>query len=182
MTLRPGARRLGIVLACVVGITAALTGCSSAGPNTPTGEVVSAVDCLAPNMRYFADYTVTPTPSPDPAHLPAPEAGRTPPGFVPASAVLCSGDVVDGSFSVTERHLSGPMSELRAALAVRSDAPTSGACSADYEIVPELWIVDSSGDSVRMAWPVDGCGKTKPATQEALDRLDVSQTIVHTLS
>ncbi|KGJ79704.1 hypothetical protein GY21_04040 [Cryobacterium roopkundense] len=50
------------------------------------------------------------------------------------------------------------------------------ACTADAQIVPELWLQNAAGEAVRVAWPRDACLKTKPAVAVALTRLDLTET------
>lgn len=111
--------------------------------------------------------------------------GSVPEGFVPVQVVRCSTLVKDptGDYTVVllEEHLEGDYSQLLAALAQPSDKGGSGPCTADMEVIPPLWMVDSKGRAIQLAWPVDACGKTrgKPGTGKTLAELSVAQVIEH---
>lgn len=180
-------------LAGSVLLLSALTGCAGSGapgasggdPARPDAERVAAVDCLAPGLRHFSDFGI-PEPT-DGDHAPAPDAGGVPADFVPAEAVLCAGAFdadIDGVswLAISETRYEGDLTDLVAALSVADDPQSTGACTMDYEMVPELWVVDEAGDAIRAAWPLDGCRKTKPEVREALAALPVVEEKMHPIS
>ena len=108
--------------------------------------------------------------------------GRVPDGFVPVDVVSAPGkyrrtppqpppcpDPV-----ITEDHLSGDYAPLLAALAEPSDQEANVACPDYAEILPELWLVNTAGEAVHVQWPLNSCGKSKPATAKALAALTVT--------
>lgn len=172
----PTARRRttpGTALAFLLPLTLALGGCGLL-PMTVShyrfdpAPVQDGYDCLADGT--------TPPGS-------APTKGSVPEGFEPAEAVLCSMDL--GGLSPTsgpvrqkirEDYLSGDLSALLAALAVPSDRSSTGACTADGQILPNLWLVNASGKAIHVQWPLDRCSKAKPGTLAALAALAVRET------
>lgn len=136
--------------------------------------VEDSYDCLANAMLSNG---------PDPSN-PALTKGSVPEGFVPVEAVECSLDF--GSLSPTsgpvrqrirEDHLSGDLAPLLAALAEPSDRGGDWPCTADMQIVPDLWLVDAAGKAIHVYWPLDGCNKTKPGTSQALAALNLRETL-----
>jgi hypothetical protein len=166
------------VSAAVLALAACGAGDDLGQPGAPAapGQVATSADCLASGLRYFSDLGM---PEPDAEeHAAAPEPGTVPAGFEAAQAVLCTGEFgaeIDGEQwqAVRETRYDGDLAPLLKALDEPSDARSTGPCTADYEIVPELWVVAENGEAVRAAWPTDGCGKTKPAVRTALSTLEV---------
>ncbi|WP_104130505.1 hypothetical protein [Cryobacterium sp. N21] len=167
-----------------------LSGCAGlpgypAATDTPMAQLVAGVDCQAPNLNNWipvqdgvpaqTDLTAT--------HPDAPAPGMVPDGFEPVVASLCtfSGSIDDdeGRWSaVTIETRKGDFSALLAALAQPNDQPgLNQACTADMEIVPELWLENAAGEAMRAAWPRTSCGKTKPATSKALEKLELTDTV-----
>ncbi|QYF72327.1 hypothetical protein [Cryobacterium sp. PAMC25264] len=157
-----------------------LSGCG-AGPGSGVlprdiAKIVDGYDCLAPNLNYWA-FPPDSTIAPDPEHPYAPKAGWKPEGFAPTTAVRC--DVVADidepqRFSITAVTFGGDLTELLAALAEPDDGDDStAACTADWEFVPPLWLVDEAGQAIHARYPVDVCGKTKPGVRDALAALPV---------
>lgn len=174
----------------------------------PVASLTSAVDCLAPNvldgfLLPRAPESGTPKPDttepgtaepggseePTAVHTTAPEPGRVPEGFVPTAAYLCtvefsfdtdsSDGSAEGAATVIVEKRTGDFGPLLAALAEPDQQPKPDqVCTADFEIVPELWLEEASGQAMRAAWPRDACGKTQPATQAALDELTVASRTV----
>ncbi|ALE91715.1 hypothetical protein AOC05_04125 [Arthrobacter alpinus] len=62
------------------------------------------------------------------------------------------------------------------ALAEPSDVSNGDPCTADMQIVADLWLVDASGMDVHVQWPLDVCNKTKPGSSQALAALEVRET------
>lgn len=164
------------VLAAALVAMVALTGCATQVTPRASAEIVeTGVDCTT-YSSWVVDDTVTD----------APAAGEVPDGFAPTTAVRCGWsmetvDLDDGRYeAVLEETFAGDLTELLAALAEPND--TAGpfqACTADAEIVPDLWLVDRDGTGIRVSWPTDSCGKTKAATHDALADLDpVSDRLV----
>ncbi|PVZ93809.1 hypothetical protein DDQ50_08450 [Amnibacterium flavum] len=164
----------------IAALVGALAGCvATTEPAAPdrSAETVASADCLSSGLRYFSDLGLTES-ADGGQHPVAPAAGAVPDGFPATQAILCTGEMgteIDGEMwsAVRETRYDGDLEPLISALAVASDAPTDGPCTADYEIVPELWLVTEEGEALRAAWPVDACGKTKPGVRAALDGLDV---------
>jgi hypothetical protein len=166
-------------LLAVVTLTACgqLPGDGSQPPREPA-DWADAVDCTA------ADPLVEPE---EQADAPALAAGGVPEGFVPVEAVRCDTFMMatledeEGLWSaVTEERLAGNIDALVDALAEPSDPPRANqACTADMELVPDLWLVDAQGQAMRAAWPTNSCGKTKPGVREALDGMDVVESTQH---
>ena len=166
--------------------TLLLIGC--AGPaapgEAPVAEVVAAVDCQAPNLGQ--GMLVTPSvpglPTDAPVRPDAPAAGDVPAGFDPVALYRCtfmdSFEDEQGRWSAaTVETLTGDFDRLVTALAEPDDTPgLNQACTADMEIVPELWLENAAGQAIRAAWPVTACGKTKPATREVVDSFTVTAT------
>ncbi|MGG5752761.1 hypothetical protein ACQ3I4_09065 [Zafaria sp. Z1313] len=148
-------------------------------PDTPAGpradaELVDGVDCSS------ASEVLSP---PDPSAPRPPAAGAIPAGFVPVELIRCS-FLMDGYedeqglwSAVGEEHLAGDLDALAIALDEPDDGPRMDmACTADLEIVPDLWLVDASGRAMRAAWPVNSCGKTKPGVHDVLAGMEVAST------
>ncbi|MEO8222054.1 MAG: hypothetical protein ABI563_14865, partial [Specibacter sp.] len=84
--------------------------------------------------------------------------GRVPDGFVPSDAVLCTWEfpvpaqpaTTDPHPIINIEHLSGDYSPLLAALAESSDRGGRGNCLANMENLPELWLVNAAGKTVRV--------------------------------
>lgn len=110
--------------------------------------------------------------------------GRAPDDFPVVDVVRCTWEIPAGSASsttapepvITEDHLSGDYSALLAALAEPSDRESGVACPDYAEILPELWLVNTVGEAVHVEWPLNSCGKSKPATAKALAALTVTTT------
>jgi hypothetical protein len=179
---------LGVGLATVATIAALLaTGCARNAPigpgkSTPDGpdaELHEAVDCrsepssLPPNAE---EATADPS-------IPVP--GRVPLGFEASAAIRCSiefgepmqigegNDAMEVYWRV--ERFEGDLGPLLDALAAPDDVPPEGlACTADMELVPALWLEARASGFVPVHYPRDGCGKTKPAVRDALDRLRVT--------
>lgn len=161
---------------------------SAPGPLAPPAELVTAVDCLAPNLDLgFAipqppGTTLRPTDAP--AHPDAPAAGSVPVGFEPLWVHRCSIDAEfndeRGTWSAVKlEKLTGDFAALLGALAQPDIEPRPDQmCTADMEMVPELWLETASGEVMRAAWPRDGCGKTRPATRDALKGFRIVETQV----
>lgn len=171
------------VLLGVVTVAVLLSGCAVApGGNAravDAAETVNGYDCLAPNL---GGWVLPPAPSsaPDPQHPDAPEPGRVPVGFTPATAVRCdlmaSIDDAEGRWSgVTAVTLAGDLTALLAALSEPDDEHWLGPCTADAELVPPLWLVDANGLAINAHYPRNGCGKTKPGVRDALAGLNVRE-------
>ncbi|WP_104196829.1 hypothetical protein [Cryobacterium sp. M15] len=168
-----------------------LSGCAGlpgypAATGTPVAQLVADVDCQAPNLKNNwmvfregalpqTDLTAT--------HPDAPEPGMVPADFEPVAAYLCtlSGSVDDDQgrwAAVTVETRTGDLGPLLSALAEPSDqAGFNQACTADMEIVPELWLENATGEAMRAAWPSTACGKTKRATWKALEKLALTDTV-----
>lgn len=171
-------------------LAAVLLVCGCAGPAGPASpvpevpaEVVAGVDCLAPNLGQTAlVYPAVPTATDVTVHPDAPAAGDVPADFDPVTLTRCTYlDTVEderGLWSaVTVETLTGDFDRLLSAFAEPDDeAVFHQACTADMEFVPELWLQDAAGDSIRAAWPVTACGKTKPATHEVIGSFTVTAT------
>lgn len=167
------------IAALAVALAACSTPSDPGSTTAPAGvaETVASADCLSSGLRYFSDLGFSEAGDAE-EHPAAPAAGSVPKGFTATQAVLCTGEmgaVIDGETwsAVRETRYDGDLGPLLAALAVPSDPPTDGPCTADYEIVPELWLVTEEGEAVRAAWPTDSCGKTKLGVRAALDALEV---------
>ncbi|WP_105035343.1 hypothetical protein [Cryobacterium aureum] len=167
-----------------------LSGCAGlpgypAATDTPVAQLVAGVDCQAPNLGN--DWMVYPEGVPaqtdlTATHPDAPEPGMVPADFEPVAAFRCtlfgSLDNDQGRWSaVTVETLEGDFGPLLSALAEPNDqAGLNQACTADMELVPELWLENAAGDAMRAAWPRTACGKTKPAAHAALDTLHGTDT------
>lgn len=148
----------------------------------PVAELADAVDCTA--MERIFESGTQPTPATSP-----PAAGSVPADFVPVEAILCAAGLEtledqDGVWSaVAEERLGGNLDALLAALAEPSDGPRPNrACTADMELVPDLWLLAADGKAMRAVWPTDSCGKTKPGVHGVLADLDVLGSSLHKLT
>ncbi|WP_209561309.1 hypothetical protein [Frigoribacterium sp. PvP032] len=152
-------------------------GCAldSTAPPRPVAEVVEG----APDCALSTDAWIVPGPGDAPSAPPPPLAGSVPDGFTPVSAVRCawstdSVDDAEGRWSARrETTWTEGLDRVLAALAVPDETGGSGMCTADMEIVPDLWLTSADGRSMRAAWPVTPCGKTLPGTHDVLEALPV---------
>ena len=196
---------LAIALAavCVVALTGCGNGNGNGagndngnGSEPPVSDavIVDGVDCQASNQ--FESWGLPPeTPVPEQtaaAHTdpeqtqparPAPDRGRVPAGFDAVAATLCTlafePFVMNetGATSVTATRFEGDLEPLLAALSLPNDSPgINQLCTADLELVPELWLEDADGHAIRAAWPLTACNKTKRPAREALDGLTQTST------
>ncbi|MFD4422219.1 hypothetical protein ACFWN7_12060 [Agromyces sp. NPDC058484] len=158
----------------------AMAGCASGAPAAPpapppVAAPAAAIDCRTEGTwMLLPDAPATPDPS-----IPVP--GRVPDGFEASAALRCSVDWIrveeptsGGRAYVQVERLEGDLAPLLAALAEPDDpVPADLACTADMEIVSPLWLEGSDGTLIPVRYPRDACGKTKPGTHDALDRLEV---------
>ncbi len=163
---------------------ATLAGCGEMpegrGQSRPVAELVDAVDCTA------TDAVAEPE---EPSATPPPAAGGVPEGFVPVEVIRCDAFLMatleddEGLWSaVTEERLTGNVGALVDALAEPSDGPLANqACTADMELVPDLWLLDARGRAMRAAWPTNSCGKTKPGVREILAGMEMVESTQHKL-
>ena len=174
----PGASRRHRGLATIAALAAlvVISGCAqNVPPVVPEAELHDAVDCRSEPTWLIPD---TEEPTADPS-IPVP--GRVPARLEATAAVRCSLDFelapVGGPggdvFWRVER-FEGDLGPLLDALAAPDDLPQDGlVCSADMEFVPALWLEARAGGFVPVRYPGDGCGKTKPAVQNALNGLRI---------
>ena len=176
--LSAGVLTAGVAVLLVAGSVA---GCGQLSGNQPRTDavLVDAVDCTA--TQSILDAGTQSTSSTEP---PAP--GSVPADFLPAEVIRCAAtletveDAAGLWSTVTQEHLAGNMDALVKALAQPSDAPRENeACTADMELVPDLWLLDANGTAMRAAWPTDSCGKTKPGVHEVLAEMDVVESSRH---
>ncbi len=175
----------GSVTAALAATALLLAGCSSSSPYLlehylpEPAAIQSTVDCSLP--------TGTGTDSTDPSTK---LMGRVPEQFLPVDVVRCTFErqfpSADSTTSpapakstVLQEHLTGDYSALLAALAEPSDKGGVANCLDYGERLPELWLVNGIGDAVHIRWPLDNCGKSKPATANALAALAIANS--HTL-
>ncbi|MET4062139.1 hypothetical protein ABIB35_003719 [Arthrobacter sp. UYP6] len=180
--LRHRGRRRGLsagVAALLVAGTMAACGQSTGDQPRSDAELAAAVDCTT--AQPILDAGTQPTTAAQP-----PAAGSVPAGFLPAEVIRCSAtlETVEDSAglwsTVRQEHLAGDMDALVEALAQPSDGLRENeACTADAELVPDLWLLDASGTAMRAAWPTDSCGKTKPGVHEVLAEMDVVESSRH---
>ncbi|UPO78083.1 hypothetical protein [Arthrobacter sp. Helios] len=144
-------------------------------------ELADAVDCTS--MEHIFDSEAQPT---TPAAAPPPAAGSVPEGFVPVEVIRCGAALEtiedqDGLWrAVTQERLAGDLDALVAALTEPSDGPGwNQVCTADMELVPDLWLLAADGKAMRAAWPTDSCGKTKPGVHGVLAEMDVVEVSQH---
>lgn len=115
---------------------------------------------------------------------PAEPRGSVPAGFVPEKVVICRPEVstVPGTQNaIKQEELHGNFAPLLKALAVSSDrAEGHYACTSILEYIPVLWLVDSDGGAIDVAWPTTECRQAsgKPDTQKAVDALNVVESKV----
>jgi hypothetical protein len=155
----------------------ATAGCAfdTTAPPRPVAEVVEG----APDCTLSTDAWIVPEQGAPPSTPPPPVAGSVPDGFTPVSAVRCAWttDTVDdaeGRWSARlETTWADDLDPLLTALAVPDETGGPGACTADMELVPDLWLTSADGRSMRAAWPVTSCGKTLPGTHAVLEGLPV---------
>ncbi|MFO7689919.1 MAG: hypothetical protein R6W83_05100 [Cryobacterium sp.] len=181
--------RASRMMAGAAALSAALLLSACAGPGGFAGGSAPAVltqgvDCLAPNLSGGDPVFPGTTATPDRQHPEAPLPGEVPTGFLPVTAVRCSFlgafDDERGRWSaVTVETLTGDFGRLVSALAEPDDQPQlDQACTLEMESVPELWLLNASGEAMRVSWPVTACNKTKPGTHEVLSTFTVTQTDV----
>ncbi|MGW6172100.1 hypothetical protein ACWF5H_01285 [Arthrobacter sp. NPDC055138] len=165
---------LGVLTAC-----GQLPGDDGQAQREPA-ELVDAIDCTAAGRAVEQG---------EPGVAPLPAAGGVPEGFVAVEAIRCDAFMLatledeEGLWSaVTEERLAGDLIALVDALAQPSDQPRANqACTADMELVPDLWLVDVEGQAMRAAWPTNSCGKTKPGVREVLGGMEVVESTQHKL-
>lgn len=161
-------------------------GGSGGGDRNQPAQVVAEYDCLAPNLGgWFVEPEfpggMAPAEPSEPPRPDAPPPGRVPVGFQPVAAIRCdlmaAIEDADGRWSgVSADTLAGDLGPLLAALDQPDDGDWPGPCTADMELVPPLWLIDATGRAIHVHYPVDGCGKTKPAVREALAGLPTVET------
>ncbi|KQO46295.1 MULTISPECIES: hypothetical protein [unclassified Frigoribacterium] len=171
----------GLVAAACVGLLVAA--CARVMPGEPIDRPVAEVVGAAPDCTTSGAGFAMPPPTSDdeaPSRPEPPRSGSVPEGFVPTSVVECGLasttvlDRPDGLWSsVTETTRGGDLGRLLAALS-EPNGRSLPVCTADFELVADLWLVDASGASMRAAHPVDGCGKTTGDTRPAVAALPVS--------
>jgi hypothetical protein len=145
-------------------LLAALAGCAGTpfGPPPPPrlpAEPTDAVTCADPFLGVAEG---------------APQAGTVPDGFDPVAIVRCNGMATeegeDGVWSGTAvERLEGDLRPLLDALAADSDPPSSGWCTADMVVAPDLWAADAEGRFVRLSFPMTGCHQPKADAMEAAE-------------
>lgn len=172
---------LGLAALLAVGVTACgqLQGEGSGSPREPA-DLVDAVDCTATDALADAELG-------EPSGTPPPAAGGVPEGFVPVEVIRCDAFMLgtledeEGLWSaVTEERLAGNIDALVDALAEPSDGSIPNqACTADMELVPDLWLVDAQGRAMRAAWPTNSCGKTKPGARTMVGGMQVVESTQH---
>lgn len=143
-----------------------------------SAELVDAVDCTATDAMAELG---------EPSATPPPAAGGVPDRFVPVDVIRCDASMLasledeEGLWStMTEERLAGNIDALVDALAEPSDGPVPNqACTADMELVPDLWLVDAQGRAMRAAWPTNSCGKTKPGARTMVAGMQVVESTQH---
>jgi hypothetical protein len=178
-----GNRRQGYRLALALLAAVTLAACGqlpggAGGQDRPApAELVRSVDCTASSLVV---------PQEEPSGNQVAKAGAVPEGFVPVEVIRCDAMMAtveddEGLWSaVTEERLAGNLDALVEALAQPSDSPRANqVCTADMEIVPDLWLIDAQGQAMRAAWPTNSCGKTKPGVREILGGMEVVATARH---
>lgn len=173
--------RSSIAVVAVVVCTLALAGCAdSRQPSRevaprPEARPVSAVDCRSEpsSVPQPADGAATPDPE-----IPTP--GRVPAGFEASAALLCT-NLGFGGVAGTRRltaevvRLEGDLAPLLDALAQADDpVPVDLLCTADFELVPALWLEGGDGTVIPVHYPRNACGKTKQAVRDALEDLETT--------
>lgn len=173
-----------VVPAVVVasGVALLVAACARVMPGEPIERPVAEVVDAVPDCTTSAGAvpTAPDVPADDaPTRPEPPRAGSVPSGFVPVTVVECgipsltSLTLPDGLWSsVTETTREGDLVRLLTALS-EPNGGRAPVCTADFEFVPDLWLVDASGSSMRAARPVDGCGKTTGDTGPAVADLPV---------
>ncbi|MDV6275523.1 hypothetical protein R3Q06_18665 [Rhodococcus erythropolis] len=141
----------------------------------PPGVVVDYATCVAPEVLAAA--IPARVQSPGPLSDPLPPAGTVPDNFEPASVVVCqfleyTDDLSEAVLSQTTR--TGDMTDVVAQLKRESlKSPWFGECPTASSVpTPVVWLVDATGDAVRVAFPVDGtCRLPLPEAYEAVMNL-----------
>lgn len=150
-------------------IVLVLSACAGSRGDLPYAESVPEVTCADGSQQSQG--------------LPVP--GRVPHGFDAVAAYRCDAlatvDDAQGRWSASTRErLEGDLGPLLTALAEPDDPGWSGPCTAIGIIVPELWLVDATGEAIRVSYPVTGCGLPKTdAITAALGALTVVETVNH---
>lgn len=151
----------------------------------PSGVAVDHATCLAPEVLAAA----IPVPVQPPESLPdpLPPAGTVPDNFEPTSAVVCqfleyTEDSSEAVLLQTTRR--GDMTHVVAQLNRESlKSPWFGECPTASSIpTPVVWLVDATGNAVRVAFPVDGtCRLPLPEAYEAVMNLAVYDDQIYRL-
>lgn len=149
----------------------------------PTGVVVDHPTCAAPEVLAAA--VPGEVQSPEALSAPLPPAGTVPENFEPTSAVVCqfleyTDDSSEATLSQTTR--TGDMAHVVAQFKRESlKSPWFGECPTPSSVpTPVVWLVDSAGKAVRVAFPVDGtCRYPFPEAYEAVMNLAVQDEQLH---
>jgi hypothetical protein len=184
--MRSSRRSTIIAAAAALWCTVAVSACAGpAGDPNPRGELNTPVpalsvgyDCTAPNILEALGLPVT-RGDVDTADAPAPM--RLPEDFVPVSVYRCSipspksiGPDIGGV--ITAERLDGDLAALLNVLSQPDSDAADGAsgsgellCDLSFQFVPQLWLMDEGGRSIRVRWPTNACGKTLAGSVEVLD-------------
>jgi len=107
-------------------------------------------------------------------------------GFAPAASIVCGQQVqrrADGGQDlVATESRAEDIAVLVAALRLRDEQPTDGACTADLPIVPWFVLLDEQGGWVRRGVPKDSCGKVRVEVRDAVSGLRLTRVAARVLN
>ena len=151
----------------------------------PSGVVVDDATCLA--REVLAAAIPVPVRPPESLSHPLPPAGTVPDDFEPTSVVVCQFlEYTDNSSEAVllQTTRTGDMEQVAAQLKKESlRSPWFSVCPTASSVpTPVVWLVDSTGNAVRVAFPVDGrCRQPLPEAYEAVMNLAVQDEQVYHL-
>ncbi len=199
---REGSGRWIATAAGIVSMAIVLTGCGAQSERSPDalGATESPSAVATPNdaavVGAGAGHTTVRTPAPGSSwwcstsateEYPLTAARQAlPQDFRPVALHACSVDVetVPGKgqwLVATQRNATSGLEALVTALRAADEHSGDGACAANFDPDPMVWLIDAHGRGVLPRWPRNGCGHLQPAATAALAAVSFTTTETHRL-